>query len=337
MVQFENSFYFWLASSFSVFFLFLSFFTIRRVHYFKKRDIARSIFWSGIIIFLGAAISGAKANWEISLPVKEKIEIIFSLDCSLSSLARDIVIAEKEETRTISRLDMGKMQIENVIELLGGDAVGIIAFADYAIPLQKVLSKEDYKNSLLRNLQYIDEDFIRHGIKQGTDYGALIIASLEQFGKKDDGRKIHFILTDGEPQGDETKLKENLKKSLGLSAERNDIIIYLICIGNSRELSKIPKIEDSRGNIEEYYADENGEPVFTRPNPEFLINLANSTGGKFIQAESSQNLKDIMMNSIEKERRIVGFEKHSKSIDLAPYLLICSLVFLFVIPILKSV
>jgi len=110
-------------------------------------------------------------------------------------------------------IEMEKQQVENAVNLLeSGDSVGITVFADQAIPLQSVLSREDYKNSVIRNLRYIDSDFVRYHVRQGTDYGVLILTALGQFGES--GTKILFILTDGEPQGNEEKLRENLSMAL---------------------------------------------------------------------------------------------------------------------------
>jgi hypothetical protein len=335
MIQFNNLLYFELAAFFSLILLILSFFTMKRVKCFKKRDIIRSLMWSGIILFSGMAMAGAKLNREISQPVKEKMEIIFALDGSLSSLAQDVEIKNGKEGKKISRFEFGKRQIEDLIDLFKKDAIGLIVFAGKAIPLQIVLSREDRKNSILRNLKYIDDDFIRRGIKQGTDYGILLMAAIEQFGEND-VKKILVVLTDGEPQGNEEELRQNLAKALDLFSERKDIAVYFIAVGNTAEPSKIPKIADKDGNIE-YYTHENGQPVLTRPNPEFLIDLANATGGRYIHPAPDQNLENIMLTFIEEERTIIDWEKKTQSVDLTPYLLICSLIFLFVIPILKTV
>lgn len=338
MIQFSNFLYFELASFLSLFFLVLNIFTLRRIGSFRCRDVARSLMWSGIIIFIGLIISGAKLDWKKSVPVKEKMEIIFALDVSLSSLAKDVVLKEEgKEDRKISRLDLEKQQIKNVVGILSGDAVGLMVFADLATSLQDVLSREDYRNSLLRNLEFIDEDFVKSQVNQGTDYGNLIMASLEQFETEKSTKRLLFIITDGEPQGEENKLRENLSKALEKFSERNDINVYLIGVGNTREPSKIPKTEDDKGEPKEYYTHKNGEFILTRPNPEFLANLANATGGHYLHANSNNDLKNILLDSIEIERKIISFETKSELIDLTPYLLICSLVFLFIIPILKSV
>jgi len=337
MIQIGNYFYLEIVIFFSLIFLVLNFWTSKRIRSFRPREIIRHLMWSGIIIFLGMILAGAKLSWEKPMPVKEKMEIIFALDASLSMLARDVSVKEGEFSRKISRLDMGKQQIENVVGGLSGDAIGIIVFADRAIPLQIILSREDYQNSLLRNLKQIDASFVRYGIKQGTDYGNLIMTALEQFSKKNGAKKALFVLTDGEPQGEEQKLQENLTKALSLFVGRNDIRIYLIGIGDSRERSKIPKTEDDYGNPKEYYTHKNGDPVITRPNLEFLSNLADVTGGYYTHTDSDQDLKNVLVNSIEKERRIIGFKPVSELIDLTPYLAICSLMFLITIPFLKSV
>lgn len=335
MIQFGNIAYFWFAAIFSVALLMLNLSTLKRVGLKKGNEFFRSLLWSSIILCLGMTLAGSKM--ERAKPVKEKMEIIFSLDVSLSTLAKDVEIQENGKMRKISRLDMEKQQVESIIELLKDDAIGITVFADQAIPLQNVLSREDHRNSVIRNLKYIDADFIKYRVKQGTDYGTLILTVLEQFGKKNESKKILFILTDGEPQGDENTLRENLSRALEKFSERKDISVYFIGVGNPIEPSKIPKTEDDEGNPIEYYAHKSGELILTRPNLEFLANLANAMDGHYIRAASGENLKNILLAHIESERRIISWEKRTETIDLTPYLLIGSLIFLFIIPFLKAV
>jgi len=137
-------------------------------------------------------------------------------------------------------------------------------------------------------------------------------------------------LTDGEPQGDEAKLEENMEKAMKIFAERDDISIYLIGVGNIRESSKISTDRRRGRQSERILSPERKRRFYPHPaNPEFLANLANSTGGHYLHATSDKDLKNILGSSIESERRIIGFEKQSKAIDLTPYLLISSLVFSF--------
>jgi len=335
MIQFSDIVYFWFTALFSIAFLFLGLFTMKRVGYFKKSAIVRNMLWSGVVLFLGVVLAGPKLNWNKSIPIKERVEIIFGLDVSLSTLARDVEINQDGETKIISRFEMEKQQVENAIGLLQtGDAVGITIFADRATPLQSILVREDYA-SILRNLRYIDSDFVRYRVRQGTDYGAFILAALEQFGEG--GTKILFILTDGEPQGDEEKLRGNLSAALEEFSKRKNVSVYLLGVGDSTEPSKIPKVEDENGKPKEYYTDKNGHPILTRPNPEFLTNLANVMDGHYIHAAFDKNLNDIFQGLIESERRIIDWEKKTRSVDLTPYLLISSLFLLLLIAIIKSV
>ncbi len=338
---FDNLFYFWLSAAISVFVFALNLFTLKRIRFFRYFDVIRALMWSSVVLFLGMALSGVKISWNKPFPIKEKLEIIFALDVSLSSLARDVIVEKDGRLRKISRLDFEKEQVENIIGILGGDAAGIIIFADKAVPLQIILSREDYGNTLIRNLRYIDKNFVRYAVSQGTDYGNLILAALEQFGKETSRKKILFVLTDGEPQGEEEKLQKNLGEAIKQFSARKDIGVYLIGIGNSREPSPIPKVEDENGNVKEYYIETygkaKGQQILTRPNPEFLAHLANMTNGYYFHAASSQDLKNIFKTSLEKERRIIGFQEKTETHDLTPYLLFSSLILLFAIPFIKAV
>jgi len=146
---------------------------------------------------------------------------------------------------------MEKQQVENAVNLLeSGDSVGITVFADQAIPLQSVLSREDYKNSVIRNLRYIDSDFVRYHVRQGTDYGVLILTALGQFGES--GTKILFILTDGEPQGNEEKLRENLSMALEEFSKRKMCVFICSAVATRPNRQKFPKLRmktEGRKNI----------------------------------------------------------------------------------------
>ncbi len=341
MIQFLSPSYLWLGAGLAIFLLLLNIFTFKRVRFFRRRDLLRASMWSVAVLFLGAALAEAKLEWKQPLPVMEKLEIIFGIDVSLSALAKDAIVFQEENQQIVSRLDFEKVQVEKIVASLGDDAIGIIAFAADAIPLQIVLSREDRRNTILRNLKRIDKIFVRYEIPQGTDYGILFLTALEQFSKTNEAKKILFVLTDGEQQGDEGKLKENLEKAVNALSERNDITIYFIAVGDDSKTSLIPKIEDENGNPKEYYTYEEGEmagqPISTRPHQEFLAQLANGIDGHYLQANDDETLNALLQDAIKQERRIIGFEEKTRIINLAPYLLIGALICLFTIPLIKSV
>ncbi len=341
MIQFSNPSYFWFGAGLAAFLLLLNVFTFKRVQFFRRRDLLRALMWSIAVFFLGTVLAEARVEWKRPLPVLEKLEIIFGIDVSLSALAQDALISQGENQQKVSRLEFEKMQVEKVIASLGDDAIGIIAFAAEAVTLQIALSREDRRNTVLRNLKYIDKNFVRYEVLQGTDYGILLLAAIEQFGKSEEAKKILFVLTDGEQQGDEEKLKENLEKAVSALSERKGMAIYFIAVGDDSKTSLIPKSEDENGNPKGYYTYEEGEmagqPIPTRPHPEFLARLADSIDGHFLQANDDKTLARLLENAIKQERRIIGLEEKTQLIDLASYLLIGALICLFTIPLIKSV
>ena len=92
----DNLAYFWLAAIFSLALLIINLSTLKRVGHLKKKgEFGRCLLWSNIILFLGMTLAGSKLDWEKPMPIKEKMEIIFALDVSLSPLAKDAEIEEE--------------------------------------------------------------------------------------------------------------------------------------------------------------------------------------------------------------------------------------------------
>lgn len=340
MFVFKNPLYFWLGVCLAVLFFTWSAATFKRIKKYRRLDIARSAMWSAIIFFLGLVLAESAIFLPVKLPVKERLEIVFCLDASLSSLAIDIETEVNGESKKISRLEFQKRLVEELSANLKDDAVGIIAFAAEAIPLQIALVREDYKNTFLRNLKNIDNFFVRRGIIQGTDYGKLLEAALEQF-QEPSLKKLLIILTDGEQQGDNERLKENLNRALESFSQEKSIVTYFVSVGNANMASPIPKSEDKEGKPKDYYKHEKGEAagqlILTRPHPEFLSQLANAVNGYFIEAKGNEKLKTILKEVISKERRIIGHEEKNQKNEIGFYLVTISLLFLFVIPLIKTV
>ena len=106
-----------------------------------------------------------------------------------------------------SRLDRAKLLIQSLLEKLAGERVGLVVFSGTAF-LQSPLSA-DYE--ILREfLPALNPDFLPEG---GSNYGALIEASLQAFGASGSADRFLVILSDGEATDDDWKSRiDDLKK-----------------------------------------------------------------------------------------------------------------------------
>ena len=110
-------------------------------------------------------------------------DIIVAVDTSKSMLATDVAP---------TRLARAKLLTQDLIRLLKGDRVGLIAFAGSAF-LQAPLTL-DY-GAVINSLDELDTNVIPKG---GTDIASAIAIAEEAFGKAEGQTRALVLLTDGE-------------------------------------------------------------------------------------------------------------------------------------------
>jgi len=193
-------------------------------------------------------------TWEESR--RKGRDVIIAIDCSRSMLSTDL---------TPNRLTRAKLAAQDLIGLLGGDRVGLIAFAGTAF-LQAPLTA-DY-GAVLNALSELDTDIIPRG---GTDITAAIKEASDAFGKGESDNRCLILMTDGED------LEED---SISAARDQNGTIrIFTVGLG-STDGSLIP-LPGSHGDAQ-FVKDENGEIVKSRLDEERLRKIAETTGGFYV-------------------------------------------------------
>ena len=109
-------------------------------------------------------------------------------------------------------------------------------------------------------------------------------------------------------------------EAVKLLLERRDIAIYVVGIGETRKASPIPK-RDTEGNITGYEITEDGETIYTKPNPAFLRRLPKWYGGTYQHDATGDELKHIFAQVIEKHKNIIGVKKKTIIRDVSQYFL----------------
>jgi Ca-activated chloride channel homolog len=200
-------------------------------------------------------------------------DIIVAVDTSKSMLATDVAP---------TRLARAKLLTQDLIRLLKGDRVGLIAFAGSAF-LQAPLTL-DY-GAVINSLDELDTNVIPKG---GTDIASAIATAEEAFGKAEGQTRALVLLTDGEELDADGV-------AAAKKAAMHGIRIFTVGIG-SPEGSLIPfRSEDGR---QDFVRDVSGKPVQTRLDQGRLTEIAKVTGGFFVSL-GPDAARDIFQKGIE--------------------------------------
>ncbi|MDN3512839.1 MAG: VWA domain-containing protein [Candidatus Brocadia sp.] len=236
---------------------------------------------------------------------KEGLEIVFVLDVSISMLAEDV---------KPNRLQRAKIEISRLVQELEEDRVGLVVFAARAFSLLPYPTN-DYERVFLRILNMINENYVRF-VPYGTNIGNAFILAMNTF-SKENTKKIMILLTDGEEQ---IITRSQVAEAVKLLLERKDIAIYVVGIGDPKKASPIPK-RDKEGNVTGYEITEDGETIYTKPNPAFLREITEMVGGTYQHDATGDELKHIFEQVVEKHKNIVGVKKKNTIKDVSQYFL----------------
>ena len=207
--------------------------------------------------------------------LKQKgVDIVIALDVSESMLAQDI---------KPNRLERAKYKIADLLDMLEGDRIGLVAFAGTSY-LQCPLTL-DYSAARIF-LNAIDTNLIP---VKGTSIGYAIRTSVKAFNTQDTRSRAIILITDGEDHtGDAI---ESAKW-----AKEHETKIFVIGIGN-----KIgAPIPSTNPEVPGFKKDKNGEVILTKIDEPTLQKVALETGGSYVRSVSGDmDLKKLYMESIK--------------------------------------
>ncbi len=271
----------------------------------RRRMVWKSIFFILSYVCFVIALADPQIGTKLEEVKREGVDIIVALDVSNSMLAEDI---------KPSRLEKAKHELDNFIDLLQGDRIGLIAFAGLAhlvCPLTL-----DYGAAKMF-LQLIDTDLIP---VQGTALEEAIRTAMKSFNQKERKHKVLILITDGEDhEGDPVKAAEE--------AAKEGIIIYTIGIGSPQGVP-IP-IYDKYGRSLGFKKDRNGNVVTTRLDVKTLQKIAFVTNGKYYIASSGQaELRKIYDEIRKMEKKELDSRKFAQYEDRFQVFVILGLFFL---------
>jgi len=224
-----------------------------------------------VACFLIFALIGPRWGFQWHEVKRQEIDIIVAIDTSNSMLAQDV---------KPNRLERSKLAIEDLLDLLHGDRIGLIAFAGSSF-LQCPLTL-DY-GAFAIALNAVDTGIIPRG---GTSISSAIGTAITAFEGKAKKYKALILITDGEDhEGDPVKATEE-------AAEQG---IKIFCVGvGTREGELIPVVDED-GNMS-FLKDGGGQVVKSRLDETILQKIALTTGGGYVRASGAEYSLDIIYN-----------------------------------------
>ena len=219
------------------------------------------------LLLLGLAlaiVSLAQPRWGYTFEdVKRKgLDLLVAVDTSRSMLSNDV---------QPNRLDRVKLAIQDLIDELQGDRVGLIAFAGRAF-LQAPLTI-DY-DAVIEAVNDLDTKTIPEG---GTNISSAITLATQSFGKSAMGNRALIIFTDGE------ELSGDAVKTAKAAAADAGVRIFTVGVGTPQG-SLIPVTSDNGETS--FVKDSAGQVVKSKLDDKRLREVAEATGGFYLHLEN---------------------------------------------------
>lgn len=238
---------------------------------------------------------------------REGADIMICLDVSNSMLAQDL---------TPNRLERAKIAIENMVNKLQGDRLGIIVFAGEAYVQLPITT--DYSTAKLF-LESINTKIVP---VQGTNIADAINKAVESFGKDEGKNKAIVVITDGENN-------EEAQASAVDAAEeaaKKNIVIHTIGVGSESGVP-IPNVVD--GIVSGYKKDNAGNTIVTKLDAKILQDISSASNGVYVQASSSDIGLDAILDKIaELDKKQLESKMYSDYEDQFQWFLGAALLFL---------
>jgi Ca-activated chloride channel family protein len=231
-----------------------------------------------MLLALTALIFGLvnpKIGTKVETVKREGIDIVFAMDVSKSMLAEDVAP---------SRLEKSKQIVSQIINQLGSDRIGIVAYAGSAFPVLPITT--DYAVAKMF-MQSMGPGLVS---SQGTSLDEAIKLSGTYFDDKSKTSKLLIMISDGEDHSEGAEAAAEEAKKMGIK-------IITIGLGTSKG-GTIPLKKN--GVVESYQRDNNGEVVITKLNEAGLTTIAKITGGGYVNGNNTKEVLEYIKNTLDK-------------------------------------
>jgi Ca-activated chloride channel family protein len=234
-----------------------------------------------LIIFLLAlaglilGLVNPKIGTKMETVKREGIDIVFAMDVSKSMLAEDVAP---------SRLEKSKQIVSQVINELGNDRIGIVAYAGSAFPVLPITT--DYSVAKMF-LQSMNTEMVS---SQGTSLDEAIKLSATYFDDKSKTSKLLILISDGE---------DHSEGAQAAAEEANKQGMRIITIGLGTEKGGTIPLKRN-GIVESYQRDNNDQVVVTKLNRASLEAIAKATKGGYVNGNNTKEVVEYIKSTLDK-------------------------------------
>lgn len=248
----------------------------------KKLSPEKSVFKSTLkisvfLLALACLILGLvnpKLGTKVETVKRQGIDIVFAIDVSKSMLAEDVAP---------NRLEKSKQIVSQIINQLGSDRIGVVAYAGSAFPVLPLTT--DYSVAKMF-LQSMNPGMVS---SQGTSLDEAIQMSASYFDEDSKTSKLVIMISDGEDHSEGVE---------GASEEANKNGLKIITIGVGTEKGG-PIPLKRNGVVESFQRDQNDEIVVTKLNETTLKEIAKNTKGGYINGNNTKEVIDYVKNALD--------------------------------------
>ena len=212
------------------------------------------------VAFVCLSLANLQMSGQTGQVKRQGADVVFALDVSRSMLAEDL---------TPSRLEKAKLLISRTMDQLGGDRVGIIAYAGSAYPALPITT--DYAAAKMA-LRAANPDAVP---SQGTNLAAALDYATEYFNPASPAGRFVILLTDWEDH-------EDLAAGSADPALRIQTMLVGLCTSSG---GPIPMRRTSRGTT--YKKDNNGEVVITKRDLEKLNSIGRTLDATVVDGNNT--------------------------------------------------
>ncbi len=225
-----------------------------------ERQIVRLTLLVLAALFLILALARPQWGAKAEQVIRRGVDVIVAVDTSPSMLAEDV---------KPNRLAQARAAVLQLLDLLRGDRIGLVAFsgaADVTCPLTL-----DYAAAGLF-VDVLDTDLIP---VRGTAIAEAIRVATAAFESSERRYKVLILITDGEDH-------EGDVEAAARAAASEGVVIHAVGIG-SPSGEPIP-LRNARGDVTGYKEDGEHRKVTTRLDETALAGIAAATGGRYFRS-----------------------------------------------------
>ena len=208
------------------------------------------------VFFIVLALVNPKLGSKVETVNAKGVEIVFAIDVSKSMLCKDVAPDRLEKTKQI---------ITQIINSIGSDRIGIVAYAGSAYPVLPMTT--DYELAKMFT-QSVNTDLIS---SQGTAIESAVQTSVDFFDNPTSGKAI-ILFSDGE---------DHESPNFDVSKLTKDKNVKIITVGIGTKNGGNIEYVDEFG-FQQVKKDQNGQVVITKLSEDVLQKIASESKGTYV-------------------------------------------------------